>query len=284
MKILFTLATLLIGIHSVAQDSEFKLNKNYPISVTGTIEMSSSDAEVTVKGTDRKDVSVNIYRKVTVKGVSFGDRDFKVEVFEDNGNLIIKERTRGSVSMMGYRREEYTIDIEAPRGISLVIEGDDDDYLIQNIGGSIALDIDDGDADLRNCSGSDFDFDFDDGDIRMDGGKGKIRIKSDDGDVSIRNASFTDVEASMDDGDVEIETSLADNGNYFFRSNDGGIYLDVSNGGGEFLIYHDDSRVSFSGDFEVDRDDEDETRLRSRRGSAKVKMRVDDGRVEINTR
>ncbi|MEM7109052.1 MAG: DUF4097 family beta strand repeat-containing protein [Bacteroidota bacterium] len=284
MKILITTAIMFLSMCTIAQDDEFKLNGNYPISPSGTIEMWSSDAEVTIKGTDRKDVSVNIYRKVTVKGVSFGDRDFKVEVFEDNGNLVIKERTRGSISMMGYRREEYTIDIEAPKSISLNIEGDDDDYLIQDIGGSIALDIDDGDADLRNCSGNDFDFDFDDGDIRMDGGSGRMRVRSDDGDVSVRNASFTEVEVNMDDGDIEIETSLADNGNYFFRSNDGGIYLDVSQGGGEFLIYHEDSRVSFSGDFEVYRDDEDETRLRSRTGNARVKMRVDDGRVDINTR
>ncbi|MEM6524982.1 MAG: DUF4097 family beta strand repeat-containing protein [Bacteroidota bacterium] len=284
MKTLITIAILFIGIRTVAQDSEFKLNENYPIKSSGTIEMWSSDAEVTIKGTDRKDVSVNIYRKVTVKGVRFGERDFKVEVFEENGNLIIRERSKGSVSMVGYSREVYTIDIEAPRNVSLDLEGDDDDYLIENIGGSIVLDIDDGDADLSNCDGSDFDFDFDDGDIRMDGGKGKIRIRSDDGDVNIRNASFSEVEASMDDGDIEIETSLADNGTYFFRSNDGGVYLDVPRGGGEFLIYHDDSRVSFSGDFEVDRDDENETRLRSRRGNAKVKVRVDDGRVQINAR
>ncbi|MEM9340538.1 MAG: DUF4097 family beta strand repeat-containing protein [Bacteroidota bacterium] len=284
MKTLITIAILFIGIRTVAQDSEFKLNENYPIKSSGTVEMWSSDAEVTIKGTDRKDVSVNIYRKVTVKGVRFGERDFKVEVFEENGNLIIRERSKGSVSMVGYSREVYTIDIEAPRNVSLDLEGDDDDYLIENIGGSIVLDIDDGDADLRNCDGSDFDFDFDDGDIRMDGGKGKIRIRSDDGDVNIRNASFSEVEASMDDGDIEIETSLADNGTYFFRSNDGGVYLDVPRGGGEFLIYHDDSRVSFSGDFEVDRDDENETRLRSRRGNAKVKVRVDDGRVQINAR
>lgn len=284
MKNTLLLPALFVSLYSFAQDSEFKLNETYAISVNGKIEMSSSDAKVSIKGSDRNDVLVNIYRKVTTKGLSFGDREFRVDVFEDDGDLIIKERSSGSVSMMGYRREEYTIDIETPRGVSLSIQGDDDDYLIQNINGSISLDIDDGDADLRNCNGDDFDFDFDDGDITMDRGKGKLVIKSDDGDVNIKNGAFEDIEARMDDGDLEIETSLSDNGSYFFRSNDGSIYMDITRGGGEFTIYHDDTRVSVDGDFDVDRREEDETRLKLANGSAKVKMRVDDGRVRVSSR
>ncbi|MEM9858177.1 MAG: DUF4097 family beta strand repeat-containing protein [Bacteroidota bacterium] len=281
-NLLFVIATL-ISSYAVAQDREFKLNENYSISSDGVIELSSSDAKVNIKGTDRTDVLVDIYRKVSVKGLSLGEREFQVEVYEDDGNLIIKERTRGSVSvsMVAYRREVYTIDIEAPKGVSLRIEGDDDDYFIENIHGSVSLDIDDGDAELMNCSGNDFYFDFDDGNIKMDRGDGRLKVKSDDGDISIRKATFSEVDVNMDDGDIEIETSLADDGSYLFRSSDGGIYFNVTEGGGEFLIYHDDTRVSVSGDFDIDRDEEDETRLKLGQGTANIKMRVDDGRVQI---
>ena len=281
---LLTLSLIAFCFIANAQDQEFNLNKTYSITSGGMIEMRSSDAEVTIAGSDRKDVQVNIHRKVTVKGLSFGERDFDVEIFEEGGDLIIKERSGGSISMMGYYREEYTIDIEAPRNVSLRIEGDDEDYQIRNIDGSIALNIDDGDAELKGCGGKEFKFDFDDGDVVMDSGAGSLFVKADDGDVTIRNANFYEIEASMDDGDIEIETSLANNGEYYFRSSDGGIFLDITSGGGDFVIYHDDTRVSHAGGFNVEVEEDDETRLTLADGTAKVKIRADDGRVRLTAR
>ena len=87
--------------------------------------------------------------------------------------------------------EDYEISLEVPKGVNLVLKGDDDDYRIENVDGSITLDIDDGDAELRNCNGNHFDFNVDDGDIEMRGGNGFLYVRSDDGDIIIRDGNFT---------------------------------------------------------------------------------------------
>lgn len=283
MKVNLLVSLLCLSSTLWAQTNEFSLDETYPIDREGTLILQTDDADVKITGTDRTDVHVNVYRKVTVKGLKFSDERFEVFVNHEGGDLVIKERTSGSgISMMGYMSEVYTIDIKTPKDINLDIRGDDDDYVIRNVDGSISLDIDDGDAELMGCDGKDFRFSFDDGDIKMDKGAGKLYSRGDDGNLRVDNADFYDIEARVDDGDIEIETSLAENGEYSFRANDADIVLTITGGGGDFNIHHDDTRVSYSRNFETLYDEEDETRLKLRNGSAKVKIRADDARIRLN--
>ena len=219
-KLQFTISLIFLLISSSissikAQDGEFKLDKIYSMDPNGTIDMQTDDAKIKITGTNRKDVHVNIYRKEVTHGWRYNRRDFYVDVEERGGDLFIREEPKtGIVISVGYMREEYEIIIEAPEGVSLVIKGDDDDYIIRNINGSIFLNIDDGDAELIGCSGNHFEFEIDDGDIEMDEGYGFLYIRADDADVYIQNGKFDDITATLDDGNLIIETSLADNGSY----------------------------------------------------------------------
>lgn len=283
MKVNLLIFLLCLSSTLWAQTNEFNLSETYPIDREGTLILRTDDADVTITGTDRTDVYVNIHRKVTVKGLKFSDERFEVIVHNEGGDLVIKERTHGSgISMMGYMREVYTIDIETPKDVNLEIRGDDDDYVIRNVDGSISLDIDDGDAEFMGCDGKNFRFSFDDGDIKMDKGAGKLYSRGDDGNLRVDNANFYDIEASVDDGDIEIETSLAENGEYSFRASDADIVLTITAGGGDFNIHHDDTRISYSRAFETLYDEEDETRLKLRNGSAKIKIRADDAHIRLN--
>ena len=287
-KLQFTISLIFLLISSSissikAQDGEFKLDKIYSMDPNGTIDMQTDDAKIKITGTNRKDVHVNIYRKEVTNGWRYNRRDFYVDVEERGGDLFIREEPKtGIVISVGYMREEYEIIIEAPEGISLVIKGDDDDYIIRNINGSIFLNIDDGDAELIGCSGNHFEFEIDDGDIEMDEGNGLLYIRADDADVYIQNGKFDDITATLDDGDLIIETSLADNGSYSFRVDDGTIELYISDGGGEFDIRHDDARISSSREFILVEKDENETFLELPNGTARVKVRADDARVKLN--
>ena len=287
-KLQFTISLIFLLISSSissikAQDGEFKLDKIYSMDPNGTIDMKTDDAKIKITGTNRKDVHVNIYRKEVTHGWRYNRRDFYVDVVERGGDLFIREEPKtGIVISVGYTREEYEIIIEAPEGVSLVIKGDDDDYIIRNINGSIFLNIDDGDAELIGCSGNHFEFEIDDGDIEMDEGKGFLYIKADDADIYIQNGKFDDITATLDDGDLIIETSLADNGSYSFRVDDGTIELYISDGGGEFDIRHDDARISSSREFILIEKDENETFLELPNGTARVKVRADDARVRLN--
>lgn len=283
MKHLLLSVFTLLTVTLFAQKGNFKLDKEYTISKTGTIDLRSSDADVFITGSNRSTAHIKIERTIDSKGVVWGEGEFLVNVEEENGNLIIRERQENyRVGVIGYYREVYKIEIEVPAGVSLKINGDDGDYLIKNIGGAISLDVDDADAELRECTGNKFSFRLNDGDILMDRGAGELDVNADDADVTIRNANFSSIEADINDGDLTIETSLDSNGNYSLNSEDGSIVLKITKGGGSFDIRHEDGRVITEGNFSsVDRDEE-HTRLSLANGNAKVYIRTSDGGVRVS--
>lgn len=272
-----------LGISAVyAQDGEFHLDKVYKLNKNGTIDLGSSDARVFVTGSLRADAHVKIDRKVVVKGINSSRDEFRVEVETVNGDLRIREHENSFHSgFITYTKEDYRIEIEAPEGVSLTIRGDDGDYYIKNINGDISMSLDDADAELSGCKGGSFSFRLDDGDIRMDQGRGSLEIQADDGDVEIYNGQFSSIRAKSDDGDLIIETSLTDNGEYFFDSQDGTIVVNITGGGGDFDIRHDDASVTAQGDFKTQHENEDHTKLSLSGGSAKVNVRADDARVKL---
>jgi hypothetical protein len=268
-----------------AQNGDFHLDKEYSIDRNGLIELSASDARVFITGTTRSTARVKIDRKITSKGWTYGEDYFEAQVEEKRGGIrIYEKKKRRSVGVIGYYNEEYRIDIEAPEGISLVVKGDDGDYYLKNINGSISLSLDDADVELSDCKGDKFSFLIDDGDITMDNGRGSLEIRGDDSDIKIYNAHFTSIQARVDDGDLIIETSLSDDGNYVLESEDGSLAINITGGGGEFDIRHDDARVITQGSFKKLEDDEHRTKLSLANGSAKVSVRVDDGRVKLTAR
>jgi hypothetical protein len=140
---LLTPLACLFSLAVAAQKNDFHLDKEYKASSSGTIDLGSSDAKVYITGSKRSTVHIKIDRVVSTSGVVFGDEEeFKVEVSEEGGDLRIRERKKGtSVSVIGIYSEKYRIDIEAPEGMSLSVRGDDGDYFIKNINGSIELSL-----------------------------------------------------------------------------------------------------------------------------------------------
>lgn len=284
MKPLFTALFVALALSASAQtnDGIFQLDKEYNLKAQGTIKMNTSDATVTIVGSNRSTVHVKIYRQVTTKGIVFGHDEFTVDITEDDGNLNIRERSNSSVvGMVGYHHEKYTITIEAPEGASLDVLGDDGNYRIRNVDGGISLDLDDADVQLSACSGDKFRFRLDDGDINMDEGRGSLDVDADDADVRIERANFTSISADMDDGDLIIETSLANAGNYYINAQDGLVALTITQGGGKFDIRHGDSRIVTEGDFQQLERTENRTSLQLASGSARVDIRSDDARVKL---
>jgi hypothetical protein len=280
------LLLLAFGFHTLAaQNGEFHLDEVYKMDKNGTIDISCSDAKVFVTGSLRPDVHVKIDRKVTMKGWYSSKEEFNVEVDHGGGNLRIREHQQNfQTGIVSYYKEEYTIEIEAPEGASLSVRGDDGDYYIKNVNGAISLNLDDADVELADCKGDRFSFKLDDGDVRMDKGRGTLEIDGDDADFEIYHAQFSSIYADLDDGDLIIETSLASKGVYEFKSQDGSIALNITGGGGDFDIRHDDGHISTHGDFKTIHESEDETRITLGNGSAKVTVRADDASVKLSSK
>lgn len=282
MKSNFTLLSIVlllsISMSSYSQDT-YKLDENYSIDPNGTIKLVSDDASVIIRGSDRSDVHVYIYRKVTVKGIGDNDSKFEFDISQSGGNLSLIEKSSSRGWTVGYQKEEYEIEIEAPRGVSLNVRGDDDDYEIKNINGSIILDIDDGDVSMSGCGGDRFEINMDDGDLYMDEGAGILVLDIDDGDARIENAEFESLDAGFDDGDFELTTSLSANGEYNIRSSDGYLEMNMTRGGGTIDIKHDDCRIDTEGSFNLKRKEENRTVLLVSGGEAKVNIRADDAKI-----
>jgi Putative adhesin len=287
MKKLLTIALMFSAALSFAQTTktgDFHLDQDYKLSAKGSITLRCSDAKVFITGSDRTNVNVKIDREVEAKGMTFGDNEFTVDIDESSGNLTIRERSSGSVGIVGYYHERYTIKIEAPKGASLILDGDDGDYFVTNINGAIDADLDDADLELTGCGGDDFRFQLDDGDVKMDQGRGSLQVDGDDTNIQIRNAQFTKISAEIDDGDFIVETSLADTGDYYINTQDGKIQFTVTSGGGRFDIRHDDASVRADDSFSAVEESEERSRFTLANGNAKVDIRADDASVRLAKR
>lgn len=280
LTLLLTCATLAFAQAQTGRD--YHLDKEYAVSLGGKLQLRSSDARVTITGSNRTTAHVKIDRTVTTKGLVWGSDEFSVDVVEDNGNLSIRERSSGTVSMaFGVYREEYAIVLEIPLGMSLDVIGDDGNYQIHSVHGAISMDIDDADVALTGCQGKEFSFRLDDGDLTMDQGAGRIAVDGDDADFRIGNAHFASMDVRLDDGDFVVATTLENNGNYSIDLQDGLVALTIKGGGGRIDVAHDDARVIAEGDFQTLRETESYTELKTGTGSADVRIRVDDARVRL---
>lgn len=286
MKQLSVLAlALFITTPLLAQKTtDFHLDETYNLGANGTIYLSADDADVTITGENRQDVAVKIDYVARSKGLEIGSREFRVDIADKGGDLYIEEYRKSNATIMGFVSSEYTIEIKAPYGVSLDINGDDDDYEISGINGAISIDADDADAVLKNCGGDRFFFDLDDGDIKMDEGKGELTVRMDDGDLEIINAAFDEIDYRADDGDFALETMIGPNAMYRFNGDDSTFDLVVTRGGGSFTINHDNGRIDYDNNFRLMDKDEDRTVLNLTGGRAKIIFSGDDIRVNLASR
>ena len=283
MKKLFTsFALLLAAASATAQDDTYHLDQTYPMSPTGTVDLRASDARVTITGSRRKDARVRVERKVTAKGITSGNREFRVEVTTENGNLKFREYQSGqTVTMIGYTKIEYRITLEVPEGTSLQADGNDGIYTITNVDGNLSLELNDFEARLTGCSGNSFRFRTNDGNLVMDEGRGTLDLDGNDGSVDIRNGRFEKIEARWNDGEMRIATSLTNTGSYRLNTEDGSLDLTITGGGGVFDISHDDGNVTRKGNFTALLEEENRTRLQLNGGSAQVRVQAGDARVRL---
>jgi len=264
----------------------FNMDKTYSMNKNGTIFLTTEDADVKIVGSDREDVHLVVHYESHWSGVFIGSgfHDFDMEVTEDNGNLHIREISGNQTVTAGVVNrydEVYTVDLEVPKGASLQIRGEDDDYNIDDVGGQIDLTFEDGDAMLKNCTGDRFEFDFEDGDLELRGGTGNLEAYCEDGTLIIDDGDFKKVYAECEDGDIDISTKLAAEGNYELRCEDGDIDFEILEGGGDFRVTYEDGRVRASSAFDTIEDEDHVKEYKLPDGNAEVRIRVQDGDVRL---
>lgn len=286
--VVMLLLMLVATLPASAKTTTFHLDEVYSIAPDGTLFLYTEDADVLITGSDRDDVHVVVDYVSTVSGlgVRVDENPFEVEVLEDGGDLRIRELDSDRVYMGVFvsSRTDYTVTIEAPASVKLKVIGDDDDYIIHGFQNGIRLRMEDGRAKLHDMSGDSFEFELEDGSIEMTGGAGMLDVSVEDGDFYVDDAAFTGATGDVEDGEIHIETSLADEGEYRFRAEDGDITLSVLDGGGDFSVYYEDGGARATRDFDQIEEDDNFALYRLKEGSARVRFRIEDGRVSLRTK
>ena len=265
------------------KEFEYTLDKTYQIAKNGTLSLNTEDADIKIIGSNRKDAHVNVYRKVTLKGIFRNNEDkFRIVVTEKEGHLVIREKSESRINIaIGTYSETYKIVIEVPSSIGIKLHGDDDDYIIKRILGKINIVGDDGDVEISNCKSKKITIDMEDGDVEIADGIGDLTVDLDDGNLTTVNSKFSNVDITVSDGDLDIETSLYDKGMYQFRTDDGDIKLNITNGGGLFEVRHDDGHVSTSSVFKESYSSERKHKYNLTNGEAQVFIKTNDGDVKL---
>ena len=283
-------ALLVIGLFTAAEAKRevFDLDEVYPLAADGTVELTTGDAQIAITGSDRPDVHLVVYYEARIRGLFVDSRkeSFRMVVKPHGGDLTIREEGSGTsgIGIFCSSTIEYRITLDVPRGASLKLRGDDDDYRIRNVQGKISLSFEDGEATVEGCQGGFYELEAEDGSIEMTGGRGELEAYVEDGSMEIREGAFRDIRAESEDGRIEIATSLEDGGIYKLETEDGRIELTVLGGGGEFRVDIEDGSVRASSEFKLEEEDEDQSIYSLPGGKARVHLTTEDGRVRLSKR
>lgn len=300
----FTLLFSLLFTSGLLAQKEYSHEETYPISAKGTLSISTEDADITIKGADRNDVYVKVWR--SVKGKQWTNKDFGLEYTADGKDVSIVEdysQNNNNLTFSFYSSIEYTIYVEVPHTVLLKMEGDDDNYYIENMANSVSIDAEDGDVVLKSIHGENMDINLDDGDVFMNDVSGNLKLVLEDGDTEIKNGKLNQIKMRMDDGsldmvntekikeleikaydgDVDIKCDLVDEADVNVNLEDGDLVLRIVDGGGEIEVDHEDGEVSYrEGIYElVENGSYSKSLVTTQNGNSKIRISVEDGDVEL---
>lgn len=242
-----------------------------------TVAVNSDDGETTVKLWDGEDVRIEA-TKYAIGQTELSDIEVVREVA--NGRLdISEERSTGPIVGAGGGGFE-SLTVRVPTGVQVTeLDVDDGDATVRNVSGELALSIDDGDAVIGPLEGE-LSVDGDDGDVTVDQ-VDRLSAELDDGAVTMNEpATLGDVQ--VDDGDLDLSVDgVADDS--VVRADDGDVTVRLSPSlDATVVCTHNDGAVQLDSDV-FDKVESAGTEFRGRigDGSDRLTVDVDDGQISL---
>lgn len=302
LSVLFTLFLSL----SLSAQYEYSHEENYTIAQDGLLTLDTEDANVTIIGTSRSDAYVKIYKKVTGKQKT--NQKFDIEYIAEGGNLTIREKRNkkgGSYTMGWNTKTTYEVELGLPKGVSMNINGEDDNYMITSINGDITIKSEDGDIVMSDCTPDDLSIRLEDGDVKLtevqsnfvmhmeDGDLvtenckfGDLKIGMEDGDVILRDVSLGNTEIDAEDGDISITTECNKNTNVNIETEDGNVTIKTKGEGATIKVSYEDGDVRYdNSDYDLINKTKRSKELKtSKSGDATFNISVEDGNVRLSNK
>lgn len=254
-----------------------------------TVQLSTFDGPIVIRGWDRAEVSVEVEKRGHSKAAAEA-----IEVLADQKGDVVRVEARKkdlpgersfSVGWSGMSRSAKMV-VSVPTGSDLVVRTGDGSIRVEHVNGRVELRSGDGSVTGREITG-DVVAHTEDGSIRLEGIDGKCDVASEDGSITVQGR-FEDLRVSAEDGSVVVRAnagSKIDRG-WNLSTGDGSLVLYVTDGlAADVDARTGDGSVRLDSALKFARDDGERSRstLRGRLGPGgpRLVMRSGDGTIRL---
>ncbi|MFZ3216868.1 MAG: DUF4097 family beta strand repeat-containing protein [Candidatus Acidiferrales bacterium] len=220
-------------------------SKSYPVNGHASLQVTTGDGDVTVTGTDQKQIDA----RVTTSGWKIGPNDLQIIESQSGNQVSIEVRVpHWSWTLFGGGHRSVRVELSVPRELDLDVRTSDGDVTAQGISGRIQFQTGDGDVTANNIRGNirmhtgdghiqghnldgSLDADTGDGNLEIDGRFDLLELKTGDGSIEAQVGSGSKVTDgwTLHSGDGHITLRLPGDLNAYLdaHTGDGSITLDI---------------------------------------------------------
>jgi DUF4097 and DUF4098 domain-containing protein YvlB len=220
-------------------------SKTYQISGRADLRVSTDDGDVTIIGSDQKQIDAH----VTTEGYKISSSEVRIEESQSGDHVVISVKVpHFNFSFFGSRHKSIKVELHVPRELELDVETSDGNVVAQNVAGSVHFNTGDGNVtaigvrgDIRlhtgdgHITGTNFDGTLDastgDGNLQISGRFDSLTLKTGDGNIEAQAGGGSKVANTWTvrsgDGHITMRVPADLNANVDAHTGDGSITLDI---------------------------------------------------------
>ena len=220
-------------------------SKTYQISNRADLRVSTDDGDVTIIGSDQKQIDA----RVTTEGYKISSSDVRIEESQNGDHVVISVKMpHFNFSFFGGKHKSVKVELHVPRELELDVETSDGDVVAQNVAGRVHFSTGDGNVtatavhgDIRlhtgdgHISGTNFDGTLDadtgDGNLQISGRFDSLSLKTGDGNIEAQVGGGSKVANAWTvrsgDGHITMRLPADLNANVDAHTGDGSITCDI---------------------------------------------------------
>src|SRR5271156_4185854 len=220
-------------------------SKTYQISARADLRVSTDDGDVTIIGSDQKQIDAH----VTTEGYKISSSEVRIEESQSGDHVVISVKVpHFNFSFFGSRHKSIKVELHVPRELELDVETSDGNVVAQNVAGRVHFNTGDGNVtatgvhgDIRlhtgdgHITGTNFDGTLDastgDGNLQISGRFDSLTLKTGDGNIEAQAGGGSKVANAWTvrsgDGHIPMRAPADLNANVDAHTGDGSITLDI---------------------------------------------------------
>ena len=228
LLLLFASTTLAAPNNVGTLDREKVLDKRFPVSEGGLLEIAVGDSDVEVVVGSSNEIHVEVWvegRDMEVAREYFKHQRFSAEADGNTVRVRTDAKTSFRLDWRNWRNHPQILTrIEVPERFDANLRTSDGDVAVERMRGDIQIRTSDGDVRVGSLAGPRISLDTSDGDIEADELEADtITLDTSDGDILLGTVSADQISLRTSDGDLRARQLL---GNVDAKTSDGDIRFD----------------------------------------------------------